>query len=54
MIYAKIKRKSLSYYSKTYFFIPLESGWVVYGPENGYNFPCLRLLTLSWALGGGG
>ena len=28
-------------------FQPLETGWVVYGPEYGYNFPNLRLLTVK-------
>ena len=26
---------------------PLKSGWVVYGPENGYNFPYPRLLRVN-------
>ena len=26
---------------------PWESGWVVYGPENGYNFPYSRLLSVN-------
>ena len=25
----------------------MESGWVVYGPENGYNFPYTRLLRVK-------
>ena len=32
-------------------FWPLESGWVVYGPENGYNLPYNRLLTLGVRVG---
>ena len=27
--------------------LTLESGWVVYGPENGYNFPYPRLLRVN-------
>ena len=32
--------------------LPLESGWVVYGPENGYNFPYPRLLRYNVAMTG--
>ena len=28
-------------------FCPLESGWVAYGPENGYNFPYPLLLRAN-------
>ena len=28
-------------------FQPLESGWVVHGPENGYKFPYPRLLRVK-------
>ena len=27
--------------------LPLKSGWVVYGPENNYNFPYTSFFTLS-------
>ena len=27
---------------------PLESGWVVYGPENGYSFPYPRLFRVKF------
>ena len=27
--------------------LSLEFGWVVYGPGNGYNFPCPRLLMVN-------
>ena len=26
---------------------PLESGWHIYGPENGYNFSYTRLLRVK-------
>ena len=32
---------------------PLESGWVAYGQENGYNFPCPRLLRVNPRSAGG-
>ena len=40
--------------SPTHVFYPLESGWVVYGPENGYNFSYIRLLTpgVGWVVYG--
>ena len=33
--------------SRNSYYQPLESGWVVYGPEDGYNFPYPRLLRVQ-------